>query len=177
VNAAALAGLIWVDYCILGVVALSAVFGLTRGLVREVFSLALWIGAGWVALHYNHALAAHLERAIPLDSARLAAAFALVYLGVLLLGGMAVSLLGKLLSTAGLDGSDRLAGLLFGMARGALIAAILVMLAGASALPREPWWKQSKLIPPFQALAVWLRGRIPEGVANQVKLPEATVKR
>jgi membrane protein required for colicin V production len=38
-----------------------------------------------------------------------------------------VFLLGKLLSSTGLDGADRLAGLLFGAARGALIVAVLVL--------------------------------------------------
>ena len=172
-----LSGLIWVDYCILGLVGLSALLGLMRGLVREVFSLALWIGAAWAALRYNHALALQLQHLIPLDSARLGVSFALIYVGVLLLGGLVVSLVGKLLSSAGLGATDRLAGLLFGVARGALIAAILVMLAGVTSLPREPWWKQSKLIPPFQSLAVWLRGKVPQGLAAQVKFPEAIVKR
>jgi membrane protein required for colicin V production len=79
-----------------------------------------------------------------------------------------VSLVVRLLSSSGLGGIDRLGGLLFGVARGAVIAAVLVMLAGVSSLPHEPWWKQSQLIPPFQSLAVWLRGKIPQGLATQI---------
>lgn len=170
-GATSLAGLNWADYCLLGVVGLSAVYGTSRGLVREVFSLALWIGAAWVALQYNHVLAPRLEQTIPLESARLAAAFAAIYLAVLLLGGMVVSLLARLASSAGLGGTDRLAGLLFGLARGALAGTILVMLAGTTPLPAEPWWKQSKLIPTFQTLAVWLRGKLPDGLPARLKFP------
>ncbi len=171
------AGFIWVDYCILGLVGLSALIGLSRGLVREMFSLALWAVAGWVALHYNHDLAIHLEKAIPLPSARMTVSFLLIFIGVLLAGGIFGSLLGKLVSSTGLDGTDRLAGLLFGVARGGLIVAMLVMLAGVTPLPQDPWWKQSKLIPPFQAMAEWLKGQIPSGLIAQVKFPEAIVKR
>lgn len=172
-----LAGLIWVDYCLIGLVAVSAVIGLMRGLIREVFSLLLWALAGWLALHYNHAFSVYLERVIPLDSARMAVSFGLIFVGILMAGGLVVFLLGKLVSSTGLDGADRLAGLLFGVARGALIVAVLVLLAGATPLPAQPWWKQSKLIPPFQALALWLRDQVPAGLAAQVKFPEAILKR
>lgn len=171
------AGFIWVDYCILGLVGLSALIGLVRGLVREVFSLALWAVAGWLALNYNHEVSIYLEKLIPLPSARMAVAFLLIFIGILMAGGLVLFLLGKLISSTGLGGTDHLGGLLFGVARGGLIAAILVMLAGVSTLPQDPWWKQSKLIPPFQALAVWLKEQIPSGLVAQVKFPEAIVKR
>ena len=171
------AGFIWVDYCLLGLVAVSALIGLIRGLVHEVFSLVLWACAGWVALHYNHDVSVYLEKAIPLPSARMTVSFLVIFIGIVLAGGLGLFLLGKLVSSTGLGGTDRLAGLLFGVARGGLVVAVLVVLAGVTPLPQEPWWKQSKLIPPFQALALWLRDQIPHGLAAQVKFPEAIVKR
>jgi len=176
-NAASLTGLIWVDYCVLALVALSALIGLVRGLIQELFSLCLWAGAGWVALQYNHAFAAYLEKLVPLDSARMTIAFIAIFIGILVVGGMVGFLLGKIISSAGLSGTDRLAGLLFGVARGGLMIAVLVMLAGATPLPQEPWWKQSRLIPPFQSLALWLRGQVPAGLGSLVKFPEAIEKR
>ncbi len=172
-----LADFIWVDYCIIGLIVLSALVGLIRGLIREVFSLIIWGAAVWLGLHYNHAVSVYLEHAIPMIPARLVVSFLVIFIGVLLLGGMLVVLIGKLVDTTGLAGTDRLAGLLFGVARGVLIVSVLVVLAGVTPLPTEPWWKQSKLIPPFQALAVWLRTQIPSGLAAQVKFPELTVKR
>jgi membrane protein required for colicin V production len=167
----------WMDYCLIGLIAVSALIGLSRGLIREVFSLAIWGTALWVGLHYNQVFAAHLERAIPLDSARMAVSFLVIFIGILLLGGMLAFLVGKLVDTTGLGGTDRLAGLLFGVARGVLMVAVLVLVAGVTPLPAEPWWKQSKLIPPFQSLALWLRTQIPSGLAAQVKFPEITLKR
>jgi membrane protein required for colicin V production len=37
--------MIWVDYVIIGIIALSAIIGLARGLIREVIALAVWIVA------------------------------------------------------------------------------------------------------------------------------------
>ncbi len=173
----AFADFIWVDYCIVGLIAVSALIGLFRGLIREVFSLVIWGAAMWVGLHYNHPFSVYLEHAIPVASARLVVAFLVIFIGVLLLGGMLTFLLGKLVDTTGLGGTDRLAGMLFGVARGMLIVSILVVLAGVTPLPADPWWKQSKLIPPFQSLAVWLRSQIPSGLAAQVKFPEISLNR
>lgn len=161
--------LIWVDYGIIGLIGLSALIGLMRGLVREVFSLALWGAAIWLGLRFGRDFSVHLESVIPIPSARMAASFLILFIGTLLAGGLLAYLLGKLVDSTGLGGTDRLAGLLFGMVRGMLIAAVLVLLAGVTPLPEDPWWKQSKLIPPFQSLALWLRDQLPAGLASYVK--------
>jgi uncharacterized membrane protein required for colicin V production len=72
------------------------------------------------------------------------------------------------------QGTDRLAGLLFGIARGAIIIVILVMLAGLTPLPESPWWVESQLIPHFQALAVWLNTHMPDSIAGYVTKAKAS---
>ncbi|MGO2479423.1 MAG: CvpA family protein, partial [Pseudoalteromonas sp.] len=37
--------MIWVDYAILGIIALSTFIGLIRGFIKEAMSLAVWAGA------------------------------------------------------------------------------------------------------------------------------------
>lgn len=153
--------LTWADYGIIGIIGLSGLIGLIRGLIREVFSLVAWGAAVWIGLHYSQALSAHLEQVVALPSARALLAFAILFVASLILAGMLAYLLGKLVESTGLTGTDRLAGLIFGIARGTLIMAVLVLLAGATPLPSDPWWRESKLIPPFQSLALWLRTQIP----------------
>lgn len=166
-----IAQLIWIDWCILGLIAVSALIGLMRGLLREVFSLGLWGCAIWLGTQYSDRLAGHFDRFAALPSARIALAFGALFLGTLILGGMLLFLIGKLIESTGLGGTDRLAGMLFGVARGALFTAVLVLLAGLTPLPHDPWWKASKLIPPFQSLALWLRGQLPQHLADSVKFP------
>jgi membrane protein required for colicin V production len=163
--------MIWIDYGILGLIGLSALIGLIRGLIREVFSLCLWAAAVWAAMTYARMFSVHFNAMIPVPSMRMAAAFALIFVGALLLGGMVGFLLGKLIDSTGLTGTDRLAGVLFGVARGVLIAAVLVFLGGMTPLPQDPWWKQSKLIPPIQSLVVWLKTQVPSDLASHVKFP------
>jgi membrane protein required for colicin V production len=158
----------WLDLCIIGVMGLSGLVGLVRGLVREVFSLAAWGVAIWVSLHYGATVAVYLESLIPLPSARAAAAFALLFLVTLMLAGLAGFLLSRLIESTGLTGVDRLAGLLFGLARGMLIIAVLVFLAKETPFPQDPWWKASRLIPLFQSLAIWLASQIPPGYVSRL---------
>lgn len=160
--------MIWVDYIILGLIGVSAVIGLIRGFVREVFSLVTWVVAIWIGLTFSREFSPYLESVISLPSARMAVSFALLFIVTLILGSLMGYLLAQLVSKTGLTGSDRFVGLIFGIARGMLVVAVLVLLAGLTPLPGDPWWRDSQLIEPFQSLAVWLRDKIPAGIAGQV---------
>jgi membrane protein required for colicin V production len=159
--------MIWVDYVIIAVIALSAIISLMRGFVREAISLVTWIAAFWIALMFFRDLADHLVPWIEVPSLRLGAAFAILLLLSLLLGALVGFLMGQLVDKTGLSGTDRLIGVLFGVARGAVLIAILVLLAGLTPLPNDPWWQQSLLIPHFQELAVWLQSLLPPDIAGK----------
>lgn len=160
--------LLWVDYTIGVIVAMSAVMGLWRGFIKEAFALALWLVAVCVATQYTREVTALIPTTISYPPARSATAFSLLFFATLLLGGLIRFVLSQLIEKAGLTASDRILGMLFGVARGAVLVAILVMLAGITPLPEDPWWKKSLLIPPFQAFAVWLKTHMPNGLADYI---------
>jgi membrane protein required for colicin V production len=85
---------------------------------------------------------------------------------VLLLGGILNRFMGMLVNSTGLTGTDRLIGVFFGAARGGVVVATLILLAGLTAFPRDPWWHDSQLIPYFQDLALWLKGFLPPDIAK-----------
>ncbi|MBI2800530.1 MAG: CvpA family protein [Gammaproteobacteria bacterium] len=143
----------WIDIFILSVLGISAVLSLFRGLVREVLSLVAWVVAGWVAFKFAGPVSAHFAGAVSLPSVRMAVAFGLLLLGVLLVFGVFNFLLGKLIDSTGLSGTDRLLGMFFGLARGIAIVTVLVALAGLTPVPRDPWWKESRLLDHFEQLA------------------------
>lgn len=159
----------WVDYAILGVIGLSVLIGLVRGLVREVLSLVAWVIAIWVALRFAQHLADALVESINSPPLRLAAAFTVLFLITLILAGVTNFFIAKLISKAGITGADHLLGGVFGLARGALIVALLVLLGGATPFTKDDWWQDSMLIGHFQNLAVWLRGLLPEDVAQKLQ--------
>ena len=143
----------WVDIFILAVLGISAVLSLFRGLVREVLSLVGWVVAGWVAFKFAGPVAAQFAGAVSLPSVRMALAFGALLVGVLLVFGVLNFLTGKLIDSTGLSSTDRMLGMLFGLARGVAIVTVLVALAGLTPVPRDPWWKESRFLGHFEQLA------------------------
>lgn len=134
-----------VDIGILTVIAISAIIGLVRGLVREVLSLVVWLGACVVALGFAGEVANRLEAYFTDAAARFAAAFALLFLGTLIAGAILQWGIGKLITSSGLSGMDRVLGFGFGGARGAVLVIVaMVMLRPFSG--SETWWHASTMI-------------------------------
>jgi len=163
----------WVDYLLLAVVALSAVMSLLRGFLREALALAGWVAAVWIAFTFTAEAAALFERHVSLPSARLGLAFLVLFAGTLMASALLVFLVGLLVDRTGLSATDRMLGMVFGTARGFVIAAILVLLAGLTPMPRDPWWQASVLLPHFQRVAEQLRELLPEEVARHVDFSPA----
>ena len=161
--------MIWVDYAILAIIGISALISVLRGFVREALSLIGWIIAFWVALTFTQPVADLLVDRITVPSVRLAAAFFALFMGCLLVVGIVNFLAGKLIESTGLSGTDRMLGVVFGVARGAVVVCILVLLAGLTAVPQDPWWQQSVLMKHFERAAIEIRGLLPADVATQIK--------
>src|ERR1700682_4128452 len=107
----------WIDYAVLGVTAISVVWGGWRGLIREV----LWL-VGWVmAFLAANLLAGPLGEALPESIARPELRVLLAFVGIFILtlavSSLAGLLLSRLLKAAGRDCLDRTLGALFGVAR------------------------------------------------------------
>ena len=167
-----LQNLIWVDYIILGVIGLSVMIGLGRGLLKEAISLTAWIVAFFIAFFFAENGATYLEQYIDVPSARTVLAFGGLFLITLIIGGLVNVIVGHLVEYTGLAGTDRLLGAVFGLLRGAGLIAMLVLLASLTPLPHDPWWQQSQLLPYFQPFALWLRDMLPQHLIDSFKLPE-----
>ena len=159
----------WADYCIIGVLALSVLMGLWRGFIGEVLALACWAIAFWVAWLFGPKLAAELS-AIDTPSVRLFLGYAICFVAVLIAGAIVSFLMRKLIAGSGLSGSDRMLGMVFGLVRGLVVVTLTVLLLGFTALPRDPWWKQSELMPTFEAGARWVSAQLPPEVNKYLDL-------
>ncbi len=161
--------LIWVDYIIIGIIAISALISLFRGFVREALSLVAWIFSFWVSWSFFRELALRFEPWISVPSVRLGVAFLLLLVATLMIGALVNYLVGQLVEKTGLTGTDRVIGIFFGIARGSLLVGIAVLLAGLTVIPADPWWHESVLISYFQDLAIWLRDLLPPDIADKFK--------
>jgi membrane protein required for colicin V production len=168
----------WADYLILATLGLSVIIGLWRGLVSEAMALICWALAFWVAWMFGEKLASRFS-GIDVPSVRLMLGYALCFITVLILGALASFLMRKLVASTGLSGTDRMLGMVFGLARGLLLVVLVVTLAGFTPFPADPWWQKSRLLPEFQRGAEWLSARLPESVSRYLDyrralgLPEA----
>ena len=145
--------MIWIDWVLLGVLAVSTIIGLWRGLVREVMSILIWVVAIWAALKYSEVASGYLSDWITMPSMQGLVGFAGVLLVTLAMGGLLVWLIGKLVDSTGLSGTDRTFGMLFGVARGVIIIAVAVLVARFTVIPQDPWWQESTLLPHFERIA------------------------
>ncbi len=158
--------MIWVDYVIVGVIGLSVVISFFKGFLKEVMALAVWVAAFWLAFTLAPMSEGMLAGAIEVPSARLAVTYGLIFVVTLLAGGIITYFVGKLVAHTGLSGSDRMLGLIFGAARGVVLVVAVTMVAGLTPVPRDPWWRESTLLPYFEALSSWTIGFLPDEIQD-----------
>lgn len=155
-----------IDYGIVVIFIVSSLISLIRGFVKESISLASWGLAFWIAINFGPQLAGILPASIELPSIRFAIGFAVLFIMTLIAGALVSFLVSTLVHRTGLSGTDRALGVVFGMLRGAVIIAVLVLLAGLTPLPQDPWWRESMLLGHFQNFALWLRDTLPSDVSE-----------
>jgi membrane protein required for colicin V production len=157
----------WLDYSVLGVLALSIAWGVWRGLVREVISLAGWI----LAFVAANLLAEPLADALPISNPdlRLIVAFVAIFVVTLTLATLAAIALSKALKASGLRGLDRTLGGLFGVARGVLIALAFALVAGLTSFPQHPTWKASWSGPMLGRTVEQLKPWLPPALAQRLR--------
>lgn len=145
----------WLDIVIVTVILLSTLLSLFRGVVREVLSLAVWVLSFWLAFRYSYPASRLFEGMIPYESARLGAAFLLIFIAILVAGMLASSLASKLVQAGGLGVVDRALGAVFGALRGIVVVTVLVLLMALTPLAQDRAWQESRLIGYFAILSDW----------------------
>ncbi len=161
------------DIVIVAVVGLSAIIGMYRGLVREILSLAAWIGAGWIALTLYEPAKELIKRWIddPQWAGVVAGAglFVLALVALLIIAGY----LSRNTKRASLLGpANRMLGVIFGILRGGVVVALVYIAAvhitglyedeGADEKANPKWVESSRLLPHVRAAAQVIERLVPE---------------
>lgn len=158
-----------IDIAVLVVVAISVLLGVMRGLVREVLALVAWVAAFLAANLLTPDIAKLLPQAMGKEEIRLLVSFVGVFVVVLIGLSVLAILASKLVRIAGLGATDRVVGGIFGLARGILVVMILVLLAGLTALPRQPAWRNGMLSGPLEAVAGHVKAWLPGDLAKRIR--------
>ncbi len=152
-----------IDYILLGALAVSVVIGFFRGFFREAMSLVNWAVAAWLAWRFSPLVEPFLD-AISSPSLQLWLSRLIVFVLALLAGALLSHLVVMLVRKTGLNGTDRVLGMLFGAARGVLVIGILVIGFQMLEMDREPWWQDSWVVPRTASLTGHLREFIDAGL-------------
>lgn len=148
----------WADWTILGIVLVSSLFGLMRGLIKEALSVANWLIALLIAINYRDAMASLLVNQIETPSLRQIAAFSSLFVIALVIGALVNYIIGELVKITGLSATDRVLGMVFGFLRGfVVVMAILLLIPPIISIDQDKWWTESVLIPDFLAFEGWAR--------------------
>ena len=153
-----------VDYLLAAVFLLSALMGLFRGFVKEALSLVGWILAVWCAWRFGAAVAERIPSVADDSIIETWVARMIVLIVVLILSGLLGRLIAHLTHQSGLSGTDRIVGMVFGMARGVVLVGLVTLLLDAAGFGADPWWQESKLIPYAAPLAERLGDLAGDGV-------------
>ncbi len=157
------------DYAVLTIIGFSVLLGVMRGLVREVLALAAWAVAFVVAWLFGGQLAAIMPAEIPSEELRQLAGFAVLFFLVLLAMSLVAMAVSQMVKSAGLSVEDRLLGAVFGLVRGIAAVTILVLLAGATTLPSQPFWREAALRPVLERVAIVVKGWLPLEVSQHIR--------
>lgn len=157
-------------------VLISAILATARGLTREVLSLATWAGAAAVAayMYFNHLSFAreYIQEQIVADVATVVVSFILALI-VLHLITMRIA---DFVVDSKIGPLDRTLGFLFGVARGLLIAVVVVIFGewllnanrpgGEDRLPS--WAREARSLPFLRNVGEQLIAVLPEDLEKQV---------
>lgn len=157
-----------VDIVVLAILAGSILLGLTRGLVKEMFSLAAWVAA-FIGARLLGPGVAQMLPGVADPALRHALSLLLVFVAILVGAGLAGSALAGVVRWVGLGGYDRFLGMLFGALRAGVALVALALLAGMTALPQTHAWQSALSRAPLESSALWFKPWLPRDVARLVK--------
>lgn len=153
-----------VDIAIVVIILISLLIGLFRGFIREVLSLFSWIAALWIAYTYAVIGALYLQPYIDQPPFRVVIAFSGIFVLALILISIFSYLIYRVLSVAGISGVDRSLGTLFGVLRGIVIVAVLILAATFMDFISLPWWQGSLLVNYFNPVTDFIQSLLPADI-------------
>lgn len=158
----------WLDVVVVGILLVSTLISLMRGFIRELLSLGTWFAAGALSVVFAPRLAPLLT-GIEVPSLRVAVSFILVFIPVLVVGWFVAFFARSVVNKAGISGADRVLGMVFGLGRGVVIVAVLVLIGDLTAFSRETIWLDSFMVSAFEGISRWMQSFFPDDLLTRAK--------
>lgn len=158
-----------VDIGFFAVLAISALLGIWRGLIREVFALIAWVAAAWVSYHHATWLAKEWLSGVPGgEMTQLALGFVILFILTMIVCALIGRFLAKIMQQAGLSPMDRFLGFAFGLLRGLLVIVVLSSLLSLTGATQTTEWRKAWTLPAIELLTGMAQAWLPDEWAAQV---------
>lgn len=153
-----------VDLAILIVVLLSGLLAFSRGFVHEFLGLIAWVGAALVTLHFFLPAQQIARDIIAIEILADIAAGLALFLVALFFFSIISRTIGKRVRESSIGFLDRSLGLLFGIARGALIVCLLWLVFAWLMPPadRPQWVQEARAVPMLENGVDLIREVVPK---------------
>ncbi|HET9975812.1 MAG TPA: CvpA family protein [Burkholderiaceae bacterium] len=158
----------WVDGALIAVLAISLAVGVWRGLVFELLSLLGWVAAYVAAQAFAPLVATWLPAGAPGSALNHGAAFAVTFVGALIVWALASRLLRALVHATPLAAIDRLLGAAFGLLRGVVLLLAVTTVVALTPAARSSAWQHSQGAAWLGALLAGLKPVLPAAVARHL---------
>lgn len=154
----------YLDLVVLGVVFVSALLAMMRGLTREVLAIASWVAAAIVAYLFYKPVLPYVQQYITHPMISLAIAVGAVFIVTLIVVSLITVRISDFILDSRIGALDRTLGFIFGAARGALICIIgFVFFTWLVPADKQPEWvKASKSRPYLERSGDSLRAMLPD---------------
>ncbi len=152
-----------IDILIAVAIVISVVVGFFRGFVKEAISISALLIAIWAALYFGPDVGNISENWLSSEELQAWSGRVLVFVVILVVGGLLGWGVSKLVRLSALSGIDRLLGSMFGAARGIVFMALFIIGGQYAGFDNDDWWLQSRLIPHFEVVSNWITIMVPKG--------------
>lgn len=165
----------WVDFVVLGVLAVSGLLAFSRGFVREVLGVSAWAGAAAFTYWGVPLARPQFDQWIHTPEWAGFATIAALFLGSLLVLMLLSRWIGAIVRASVLGGLDRTLGLVFGIARGAALVVVAYIAVGM-VIPIDHWPDpvlKARALPLAYEGAAWLVAQLPPDSRPRLYPPPA----
>ena len=152
------------DVVIAVAILISVAVGIFRGFVKEAISIVTLLVALWAAMNFGAYAGRWSESWLESEGLQLWVGRTLIFVVILIVGGLVGWMFSRLVRLSALNGTDRSLGALFGFGRGALLLGVFIIGGQLASFDRDQWWQNSRLIPYGVKVADWIRVMAPKGV-------------
>ncbi|MBS1139521.1 MAG: Colicin production protein [Proteobacteria bacterium] len=157
------------DYVAIGIVGVSLIFGLWRGVVGEIVALVAWVLAIFAAVEFGAVVGRTVFAGLSDPALRTLAGCVVIFVGVLVVMALFRMAVRSMVKALGLSVSDRILGMVFGLVRGVLVCMVLVGLGGMTSAPMQAWWRDATLSAPLETVVLAAKPWLPDDLAKRIR--------